>query len=92
MQWDNLVRKLCSPSSPTACLECRWEFVTESFQRQRFEPVEVRSVLKVTHNWAVALVAQQHKASAQRRSLSWKEWKRDQCAAGETGGAFFHFF
>ena len=78
-------------SAPIVCLEGKWTPITESLQRHWSRLCEVRTVFRVTHNSAAALVAQQLTARVQRRDLAWQEWKRAQCAAGEAGGALFQF-
>ena len=90
-QWDHLLRKICSPSSPIAGKEGRWGHLVEQLQRHRRQPNVIASVLKITFNWSVALANKQEKRRAETRRRGWSDWVKAQTAAGGGGGALFHF-
>ena len=91
LQWERLVRKVCSPSAPVCGDEQRWDYITAVLQAHRMNPREARSALRITSNWAAALVNKQARARTLRRNASWQEWKRTLSMAGGPGGAPFTF-
>ena len=90
-QWDNLLRKMCSPTAPIAGEDGRWGLVVEQLQQRRRQPGTLSCTLRVTHNWAVALANRQAKSRLEKRRRSWQEWIKSQGAAGGSGGALFNF-
>ena len=91
-QWVQLVRKVCSPSAPTALRgEAKMEGLINELQRCLLCPGDAVAALVMQVNWLKALVQRALKARERASKVSWEIWKRQQERDGGEGGMLFKF-
>ena len=91
-QWNTLVRKVCSPSAPSALRQEKMiESLSVTLQDCLQEPARAAEKLVIGVNWIKAVVRRGQVKREKESKVAWTKWRKQQEKEGGEGGMLFSF-